>query len=140
YAYLDVNNDGIDELLIGEIAEGDLKGTVYDIYTMVDRKPVHVLSGSGRDRYYALEYGMLLNERSGGADDSEWLSFDIEPNTTNILPQLGVKMDGYEDKDNPWFVSYGDDEWESISEEEFEDYKSRFEYVRFDFTPLAKAS
>ena len=141
YAYYDVNNDGIDELLIGEIAEGDLKGTVYDIYTMVDRKPVHVLSGSGRDRYYALEYGMIVNEKSGGADDSEWQSYDIEPNTTNLLPQLGVKVDGYEDKDNPWFANYGSEgEWESISEEDFEEYKSRFEYVRFDFTPLAKAS
>ncbi|MBR6485685.1 MAG: hypothetical protein IKT17_03240, partial [Lachnospiraceae bacterium] len=141
YAYFDINNDGVDELLIGEIAQGDLKGTVYDIYTMVDRKPVHVLSGSGRDRYYALKYGLIVNERSDGADDSEWLSYDIEPNTTNLLPQLGVKIDGYEDNDNPWFVNYGsEDEWESISEEDFEEYKSRFEYVRFDFTPLSKAS
>lgn len=141
YTFYDVNNDGIDELLIGEIAEGDLKGTVYDIYTMVDREPVHVLSGSARDRYYALEGGLIVNESSSGADDSEWQSYDIEPNTANLLPQLGVKMDGYEDKDNPWFVNYGDEEnWESISEEDFTEYKSRFEYIRFDFTPLAKAA
>lgn len=141
YAYYDVNNDGIDELLIGEIAEGDLKGTIYDIYTMVDREPVHVLSGSARDRYYALEHGLIVNERSNGADDTEWQSYDIEPNTTNLLPQLGVKMDGYENKDQPWFVNYGnEDEWENISEEDFTEFKSRFEYVRFDFTPLAKAS
>ena len=51
-------------------------------------------------------------------------------------------MDGYEDKDNPWFVNFGsdDEEWESVNEEEFEDYKSRFDYIRFDFTPLSKAS
>ena len=142
YAYCDVNNDGIDELLIGEIAEGDLKGTVYDIYTMVDREPEHVLSGSGRDRYYALKDGMICNERSGGAEDSEWQSYDIEPNSTNLLIQLGVKKDGYEDKDNPWFVNYGstEDDWESISEEEFEEYRSRFDYIRLDFTPLSKAS
>lgn len=138
FAYRDVNIDGIDELLIGEIADGDYKGTVYDIYTMVDRKPAHVVSGSARDRYYPLDYGMIVNEASSGADDSEWQSYDIEPNTTNLLPQLGVKMDGYENKDKPWFVNYGSvDEWENITEEEFEDYKSRFEYVRLDFTPLA---
>ncbi len=142
FAYKDVNNDGVDELLIGEIAEGDLKGTIYDIYTIVDRKPEHVVSGSARDRYYALEYGMICNESSGGADDTEWQSYDIEPNTVNIYPQLGVKMDGYEDSENPWFVNFGMDEadWESISEDEFEDYKSRLEYIRFDFTPLAKVS
>ncbi|MCR4807347.1 MAG: haloacid dehalogenase-like hydrolase [Lachnospiraceae bacterium] len=141
YAYFDVNNDGIDELLIGEIAEGDLKGTVYDIYTMEDREPVHVLSGTGRNRYYALEYGMICNERSLGAGAMEWQSYDIEPNTVNLLPQLGVKEDAYEDMNSPWSVNFGsEDEWEKIDEEAFDDYKSRFEYVRFDFTPLAKAS
>ena len=56
--------------------------------------------------------------------------------------QLGVKKDGYEDKDNPWFVNFGstEDDWESISEEEFEEYRSRFDYIRLDFTPLSKAS
>ncbi|MCR5001087.1 MAG: haloacid dehalogenase-like hydrolase [Lachnospiraceae bacterium] len=140
YAFFDTNHDGIEELLIGEIAEGDLKGTVYDIYTMEDRKPVHVISGSGRDRYYVLEHGLICNEYSGGADLSGWQSYDIEPNTTNLLPQLGVKIDGYEDKDNPWFANYGvnTEEWEKIDEETFDDYKSRMEYVRFDFTPLSE--
>lgn len=138
YAYLDVNNDGIDELLIGEIADGDYKGTVYDIFTMVDRKPAHVVSGSARDRYYPLEYGMIINEGSGGADDSEWQTYDIEPNTTNLLPQLGVKMDGYENADKPWFVNYAEpDNWENITEEEFDEFMSRFEYIRLDFTPLS---
>lgn len=140
YAYRDVNNDGVEELLVGEITDGDAKGCVYDIYTMVDRKPAHVVSGSARDRYYALSHGNILNEASGGADDTEWMSYDIEPNTTNLIPQLGVKMDGYENKDNPWFVNLGTEgEWKNITEEEFDDYKSRFEYVRFDFTPFSKA-
>lgn len=139
YAFHDTNHDGIDELLIGEIAQGDLKGTVYDIYTMVDRKPAHVLSGSGRDRYYVMEYGMILNEYSGGADLTGWQSYDIEPNTVNLLPQLGVKKDGYENKDKPWFVNFGEpEEWENIDEEQFDDYKSRFKYLRFGFTPLSE--
>lgn len=139
YALHDTNQDGIDELLIGEIAEGDLKGTVYDIYTMTDRVPAHVISGSGRNRYYALEHGMICNEYSGGADMTGWQSYDIEPNTINLLPQLGVKMDGYENKDKPWFVNYGDPEdWENIDEEQFDDYKSRLEYLRFEFTPLSE--
>ena len=139
YAFYDTNNDGIDELLIGEIAEGDLKGTVYDIYTMIDRSPAHVVSGSARDRYYAMEHGMICNEYSSGADNSGWQSYDIEPNTANLMPQLGVKMDGYENKDKPWFVDYGDpEEWENIDEEQFDEFKSRFEYVRFDFTPLSE--
>ena len=140
YAYMDLNNDGVEELMVGEIAEGDLKGTIYDIYTIVDRKPAHVVSGSARDRYYALEHGMICNEYSGGADLTGWQSYDIEPNTVNLLPQLGVKEDGYEDKDNPWFVNYGssDEEWEKIDEKEFDEYRSRLTYVRPEFTPLSK--
>ncbi len=140
YALYDTNNDGIDELLIGEIAEGELKGTAYDIYTMIDRKPAHVVSGSGRDRYYALENGLICNEYSGGADLTGWQTYDIEPNTTNLLPQMGLKMDGYENKETPWFVNYGVDidDWKNIDEAEFEDYKSRQVYVRFDFAPLSE--
>ena len=82
---------------------------------------------------------MICNEYSSGADNSGWQSYDIEPNTANLMPQLGVKMDGYENKDKPWFVDYGDpDEWENIDEEQFDEFKSRFEYVRFDFTPLSE--
>lgn len=139
YAFYDVNDDGIDELLVGEIAEGDLKGTVYDIYTMVDRVPAHVLSGSARDRYYALGHDLILNEYSSGADDSGWQSYYIEPNTVNLMPQLGIKMDGYENKDKPWFVNFADpEEWENIDEKDFDEYMSRFEYERLDFTPLSE--
>ncbi|MBQ7480341.1 MAG: hypothetical protein IJT80_00510, partial [Lachnospiraceae bacterium] len=138
YAFHDTNCDGVDELLIGEIAEGELKGTVYDIYTIVDRKPAHVVSGSVRDRYYALENSMICNEYSGGADLTGWQSYDIEPNTVNLLPQLGIKMDGYENKEKPWFVNYAEpDTWENIDEEQFDEFKSRLEYIRFDFSPLS---
>ncbi|MCR5106546.1 MAG: hypothetical protein K6B28_00125 [Lachnospiraceae bacterium] len=144
FAYKDVNVDGIEELLIGEIAEGDWKGTVYDVYTMADRKPVHVLSGWDRNRYYALEYSLMVNEYSGGAGESGYVIFDIEPNTGKIWYQLSLKYSEYDDPDNPWFISYDftDDgewtNWENVTEEEFNDRLSSFtDYVRFDFTPLS---
>lgn len=138
YAFHDTNCDGVDELLIGEIAEGELKGTIYDIYTIVDRKPAHVVSGSVRDRYYALENSMICNEYSSGADLTGWQSYDIEPNTVNLLPQLGIKMDGYENEEKPWFVNYAEPEnWENIDEEQFDEFRSRLEFIRFDFSPLS---
>ncbi|MBQ7563264.1 MAG: hypothetical protein IJT16_04665 [Lachnospiraceae bacterium] len=137
YAYFDVNQDGIDELLIGEIGEDEWKGTIYDVYTMVNREPAHVVSGWDRSRYFALDTGMLVNEYSGGAMESGWDTYDIEPNTTNLMPQLMLKYDGYEDEEKPWFVSYDDGEtWEGVTEEEFEARKP-VNYVRFDFTPLS---
>ncbi len=140
YAYFDTNHDGVDELLIGEIAEGDWKGVVYDIYTMVDRAPAHVLSGWDRSRYYALESGMIVNEYSGGAAMTGWDVFDIGPNSTDIIPQISFKVDEYENEEKPWFISFDDGEtWESQTEDEFEEFLSRFkDYKRFDYTPLSE--
>ena len=70
YIYFDANGDGIDELLIGEIAQGSWKGVIYDIYTMADRKPVHVVSGGSRNRYYVCDGTFLCNEYSSGAAES----------------------------------------------------------------------
>ena len=137
YAYYDTNNDGIDELLIGEIGEGEWKGVIYDVYTMVDRAPAHVVSGWDRNRFYAVEFGTIVNEYSQGAAESGWRIYDIEPNTTNLLPQVQFKIDEYENKEQPYFASYDDGEtWESLSKEDF-DLRQQREYVRFDYTPLS---
>ena len=139
YAYYDANYDGIEELFIGEIAEGDWKGTVYDIYTMVDREPAHVVSGWNRSRWYALSGGTIVNEYSEGAALSGLDIYDIEPNTANLLGQLKFKTDGYENEEQPWFISYDDGEtWEPMTEEEYEERISNFsDYMRFDFAPFA---
>ncbi len=140
YACFDTNHDGIDELLIGEISDGDFKGVVYDIYTMVDRKPAHVLSGWDRCRYFALKSGMIVNEYSGGAGMTGLNVFDIEPNSTNLFMQVEFKEDEYENEEQPFFISFDEGEtWENVTEEEFREFKSRFEdYERFDYVPLSE--
>lgn len=142
FAYHDVNSDGIEELLIGEIAEGDWKGVIYDVYTMVNREPAHVVSGWARNRYYAYEYSFLCNEWSGGAALSGWTLYDLVPNSTELYPQVAFKYDGYENADQPWFIAYGIDiennVWENVTEEKFNERKATFEdYLRFDYTPLS---
>ena len=142
FAYHDVNGDGIEELLVGEIAEGAWKGVIYDVYTMMNREPVHVISGWERNRYFAYEYSFLCNEWSGGAALSGWTLYDLLPNTTELFPQMAFKYDGYENPDQPWFIAYGidieNDVWENVTEEKFNERKATFEdYLRFDYTPLS---
>lgn len=140
YTYYDVNGDGIEELLIGEITTGEMKGIIYDLYTMVNRKPVHVMSGGARDRYFVTDNVFLCNERSGGANESDWLIYILVENSTELFPQVGFKYDGYKNPKNPWFLSYNisKDEWENISEQTFKERKSTFDcYARFDYTPLS---
>ncbi len=139
YIYYDVNNDGIEELLIGEIAQGEWKGVIYDIYTMVNRKPTHVISGGSRDRYYICDDYFVCNEYSSGAGESGWLVYFLTENSTELFPQVGFKYDIYKDKNNPWFISYNfkNDKWENVSEQIFKERKATFSrYKKFDYIPL----
>ncbi len=140
YTYYDMNADGIDELLIGEIAEGNWKGVVYDIYTMVNRKPQHVASGGSRDRYYICNGSFVCNEYSAGAKESGVGVYILVENSTELFPQVNFKFDEYENPENPYFISYSDNKWENVTEKTFNERKKVFEkYERFDFTPISKA-
>lgn len=141
YIYYDVNADGIDELLIGEIADGDWKGVIYDIYTTVNRKPKHVISGGSRDRYYVCDGTFICNEYSSGAMESGVRVYILVENSTELFPQVSFKYDGYTNPNAPWFLSYGDeankDKWENVSERTYKARKKVFEkYERFNFIPL----
>lgn len=143
YVYYDVNGDGIDELFIGEIAQGNWKGIIYDIYTMVDRKPEHVASGGARNRYFVCDDFFICREYSSSAQESGVVVYDLVENSTQLYPQVSFKYDDYANKTKPWFISYGnefdEDKWENVSEETFEERKEIFErYNRFDFIPLSK--
>ena len=141
YAYYDVNADGIEELLIGEIAEGNWKGVVYDIYTMVDRKPQHVVSGGTRNRYYVCDDSFVCNEYSSGALESGVRVYNLVENTNELYPQVNFKYDGYSNPKQPWYLSYSDEKWENVTEEAFNERKKVFDkYERFDFIPLSKFS
>ena len=141
FAYYDVNADGIDELLIGEIAEGAWKGVIYDIYTMVNRSPKHVISGGTRNRYYVCDDSFICNEYSSGAMESGVRVYNLVENSTELFPQVNFKYDGYKHSDSPYYISYSDEKWENVSERAYNERKKVFEkYERFDFIPLNKFS
>ena len=145
YIYSDVNGDGIDELLIGEIADGNQKGMIYDIYTMVNRKPEHVVSGGSRNRYFVCENGFICNEYSSGAKESGLRTYFLTENSTELYPQVSFKYDGYAKTKSPYFLTYGnpadENKWENVSEKRFYERRKSFEkYKRFDFIPLSKFS
>ena len=141
YAYYDTNSDGIDELLIGEISDGNWKGIIYDIYTMVDRKPAHVISGGSRNRYYVCNNDFICNEYSSGANESGMNVYVLLENSTELYPQVSFKYDGYENKNKPWFLKYdfSNNKWENVSENVYTERRVIFnKYKRFDYTPLSK--
>lgn len=125
YAYMDINGDGIDELFIGDKSGGELDGAVYDIYTMVNREPKLVVSGTARDRYYAYNGFAICNEYSGGAGENGDIIYIIEPNSTETLWQFAYKYDEYTNEKQPWFLAYSDEEWTPLTEDEYNDAMER---------------
>ncbi len=141
YKYADINVDGVDELLVGIDAEDEFKGVIYDVYTMKDHAPVHVVSGTARNRYYLYNGNFLCNEYSDSAFYWGWDLYIVEANSGNMIYQYGYKYDSNENEESPWFVSYdGGDAWESITEEEFKQHRSSDTegYDRTDYTPLSE--
>lgn len=137
-AYYDVNLDGIDDLFVGTIKDDELKGTAYDVYTMVDGVPTHVVSGGARDRYYAYE-SFLVNEYSGGAMENGQNVYNVDANSTELTLQFSTKYDGYENEEQPWFICYSDEEWENVSEDDYNTRRvSESDYAKLDFKPLSE--
>lgn len=141
YAYKDINLDGIEELLIGQVADGDWGKAILDIYTMVDRKPAHVVSGSDRDEYYALESSLISNEYSDSAFVSGANIYSLTTNSTELFPQIAYKYDEDENSDKPWFIAYnntnGEWNYDSVDEEKYNEMQDRFsKYADYTFKPI----
>ena len=137
FAYADTDKDGIDELYVGTLKDDELKGTVYDIYTIVDGAPAHVVSGSARDRYYVYMNSFVVNEYSGGAMEYGKIVYALNSNSTDMTYQWATKYDAYENEEEPWFISYTEEEWENVSEEEFESREAPSEeYTKLEYTSL----
>ena len=74
YAFIDLNNDGKQELLIAptdySAAEDWYKGLIYALYTFDGEKPVKLCESWERSRYYLMTDNQLSHVWSNGASDS----------------------------------------------------------------------
>ena len=74
YAFMDINGDGREELLIGPVDFGGsaewYRGLLYALYTYDGGRPVKLCESWERDRYYLLTDNKLENHWSNGASDS----------------------------------------------------------------------
>ncbi len=67
----DLDGDGLDELLLGELTLGEEVGPIYNIFKLEDDGGLRrIVDGWERSRWYLLADGTLVNEGSSGADDS----------------------------------------------------------------------
>ena len=87
YYLKDINGDGIDELLIGEndvfeYGSPNKVNYVYSGFTVKNNKPVCFLEGWARNRQHYLGDGSFLNTGSGGASNTMFGEWHLEPEGT----------------------------------------------------------
>ena len=81
FCYLDITNDGIKELIIGEFPyEYEYYYTIDDIYSIRDGSPVLIDEGWSRSRLFLLDDGLFYTEGSSSAFDFSFGSYELKEN------------------------------------------------------------
>ncbi len=141
YAYKDLNNDQIPELLIGLTAkEFADDGNFFDLYTMDQGKAVKITESWERSVNYLCESNLIHNSGSGGAmlSGASW----YQVNAAGQLELVeAVLYDGYRDEENPWFYGIGgqdEDDFEPISEQQANEIKGMHKHQPIAYQPLSE--
>lgn len=147
YAYVDVNNDGSWELLIGAIAGDEfVDKVIFDLYALEDDVPVQVFCSQERDRYYLCEEETggyeIANAGSSGAALSAWHYYILNGQEMQVVQ--AIIYDGMTDPENPWYMAY-DEDWdttndthvdEKMAEDIIESYENQYtqpDYMSFAY-------
>ena len=109
------------------------------MYTMANRKPIHVVSGWDRNRYYACDREFVCREYSNSAFESGMDVYILTPNSSELYPQVYFKYNSEKNKKSPYFISYGpnEEDFENVSKEKYFERKKIFDdYVDIEFVPF----
>ena len=119
FGFVDLDNDGSLELIIGAILNAELDPAVFEIWTLVDGNPVMLAQGGSRNRYvlqYAQEDQMwyVVNEASSSAACHATYYLMLSEGKLEVTQ--GILFDAFADEENPWFMTY-DLDWDVSNDE-----------------------
>ena len=137
YALLDLDNDGTDELIIANDAE---RQVIYDLYSLVDGKLVHVFTGWDRNSYELREGYRILNIGSNGAASADYVYCHLS--NGQLVTDSLIRFDAATDPDHPWFRGTGENDLVPITDENWseDEIYSAAASLPIVITPFADAS
>ena len=114
FGFVDLDNDGRWELIIGAIMNAEMDPAVFEIWTLVDDEPVMLAQGGSRNRYvlqHVEEDNMwyVVNEGSGSAFHHATYYQMLNEGKFEVVQ--GFVFDAMVDEENPWFMTY-DLDWD----------------------------
>jgi|GEM_PF-977735 len=137
YMVLDMNKDGISELLISAGEPGD-EGFLWALFALKNNKPVHIDSNSWLDRceWYFLADGTIYRVGDGGSFYTYVSSWRLKPNEEKL-----TRIEEYgRDCDMQYYYSIVNEKEEYITEEVFEAMHKKFSnppnQMKFEFVPI----
>ena len=119
FGFVDLDNDGRWELVIGAILNAEKDPAVFEIWTQVDGKPVMLVQGGSRNRYvlqYVEEDNMwyVVNEAANGAANSATYYMMLLEGELSVMQ--GIIFDAVANEQSPWFMTY-DMDWDTSNDD-----------------------
>jgi len=133
YAKIDLDNNGVDELIFGE-TEADGRNTVYDIFTSVDGKLKKVASGGERNTYIICKDNIIKNNASNSAASGSINFYKLSNAKLKLVE--GLEMKDTKNKAKPWFYKKGESskKAKNISETQKDEIEDKYKIKKVSFT------
>ena len=114
FTFMDLDGDGIWELIIGAIQNAENDPLVFEIWALINDEPVMVAQSGSRNRYY-LQYAqeddlwsVAYVAENGAANHAEYY-LQLQDGEFNVTQ--GVIYDAFANEKAPWFMTY-DMDWD----------------------------
>lgn len=114
FTCMDLDGDGIRELIIGAILASDRDPLVFEIWTVRDGEPVMLAQSGSHNRYY-LQYSeedelwSVAYEAENGAANRAVYYLQLADGKFQVIQ--GIVFDAFASESDPWFMAY-DLDWD----------------------------
>ena len=135
---IDLDGDGIEEMLLGENGEDAYDGVVYEIYSIKDGELIKLCEGGERERYYLCPDNIIYCTGSSGADNTNYEFYEYI--NGKLVAKTIVIFQGTLDSDVCWYLCDESLDYRTgtpISEAEAEALINMYTYIPIEFTPFA---
>ncbi len=102
YVYEDINNDNIDELIIGFTSDEQTSSYIISIYSQHDDNVYLLGCGWSRNQYYVGNDGYIYSSGSGGASISSYEKAKIFDNKRLICTE-NLRYEYIDENSSPWY-------------------------------------
>lgn len=119
FGFVDLDNDGYWELIIGAIQDAETEPAVFEIWTLMNGEPVMVVQASAK-RQYTLQYVEEDNAWYVAGEEVDTVfrhaTYFLKLNEGMLEVMQGIVYDAEADEKNPWFMTY-DMDWDVSNDE-----------------------